>query len=87
MAYLLTSERPAAAAMPFRTSNPLARWFAAFRAARTRKLALAELMDMDESRLRDLGITRQDVLIAVHNRRLSLDTLAAERARNARAAL
>lgn len=87
MAYLLSSERPAAAAMPFRSSNPLARWFAAFRAARTRKLALAELMNMDDERLRDLGIARQDVLEAIYNPHRSLTTLGAARARNARAAI
>ncbi|GLQ52936.1 hypothetical protein [Devosia nitrariae] len=85
MAYLLSSERPAAAAMPLRQTNLLARWFAAFRAARTRKLALASLLEMDESRLRDLGIQRQDVLEAVANSRLSLgQVLSTARARNAR---
>ena len=85
MAYLLSSERPAAAAMPLRQTNLLTRWFAAFRAARTRKLALSSLLDMDESRLRDLGINRQDVLEAATNSRVSLgQVLSRARARNAR---
>jgi len=85
MAYLLSSERPAAAAMPVRPTNLVARWFAAFRAARTRKLALASLMEMDEFRLRDLGIERQDVLEAARDPQASVGkVLTAARARNAR---
>jgi len=86
MAYLLSSERPAAATMPIPTSNPLTRWFAALRAARTRKLALATLMEMDETRLRDLGIERADVLEAIQDPHRSLAEFNAARARNARIA-
>jgi len=85
MAYLLSSERPLAAAMPVRPRNPLARWFAAWRAARSRKLALASLLEMDESRLRDLGIERRDVLEAARDPNLALGhVLGSARARNAR---
>jgi uncharacterized protein YjiS (DUF1127 family) len=85
MAYLLSSERPAAAAMPLRPTNLLARWFAAFRAARTRKLALTSLLEMDEFRLRDLGIERQDVLEAARTPNASVgQVLTAARAHNAR---
>ena len=63
MAYLLAGGRPAAAASshPF---APVLRWLAAGREARRRRIALAELMELDHWLLDDLGITRNDVIDA-----------------------
>ncbi len=64
MAFLLSSERPAAAAMPFRPTTVVVRWFAQMRATRNKRLALTALLEMDEARLSDLGIERQDIIAA-----------------------
>lgn len=84
MAISLSGERSLAAATP----NPivaLARWIAKANAARTRRNAMKALLDMDQSRLRDLGISRDDVLDAIYARRGARPNgLHAARARNAR---
>lgn len=85
MAYLLSGERPAVAAV---SSNPLAvlaRWFVKGRAARTQKLALNNLLELDEHRLEDLGINRQDLFDALnHAPQPTTRTLSARRASSAR---
>ena len=67
MAYSLSGERPAAAASSFSPVSGLLRLFAKMRAARGKRLALTELLELDEYRLYDLGINRQDVVSALHN--------------------
>lgn len=84
MAYLLSSERPAVAALP---SNPLAaivRWLEKTRAARSQRVALKELLEFDEHRLYDLGVTRADLFEAMHNPATTGARLAARRARSAK---
>ena len=82
MALSLPGERSLTAATP---ANPLAafmRWIAKAQAARTRRLALRALLDLDHNRLDDLGITREDVSIAMGRKDALL--LNAARARSAR---
>jgi uncharacterized protein YjiS (DUF1127 family) len=67
MAYSLSGERPVAAAYSFNPVSGLLRILAKLRAARVQRLALAELLELDEFRLYDLGISRQDVVSAIHN--------------------
>lgn len=66
MAYLSSHKQSAASARPLRI---VARWFAAWRAARARRRALVTLLEMDEARLVDLGIERQDIHLAMENER------------------
>jgi uncharacterized protein YjiS (DUF1127 family) len=84
MAFSLSGERSLAAAT---SANPLVmlmRWIAGAHAAGRRRAALSRLLELDHSRLSDLGISRDDVsaaLAAPHRPGLSLN---AARARNAR---
>jgi uncharacterized protein YjiS (DUF1127 family) len=85
MALSLSGERPSAAAMPINIFAVFARWFAKTQAARTRRTGLAALLDLDHSRLNDLGIDRQDVLEALRMNSLAASTrLTAARAVKAR---
>lgn len=84
MAISLSGERSLAAATP----NPfvaLARWIAKANAARARRNALTALLELDHARLSDLGITRDDITVAL-SRKLpaGAHVLNAARARNAR---
>lgn len=47
----------------------ISRWLAARRAARARKTALDSLLFAPEHRLRDLGISRDEILDAIEGRR------------------
>jgi len=85
MAISLPGERSLAAATP----SPFAaitRWIALTKAARTRRIALMALLDLDQSRLAGLGITRADVTAALSVRKQagSASLLNAARARNTR---
>ena len=85
MALSLPGERSLAAATP---ANPLAafvRWIAKAQAARTRRVALSALLELDHARLNDLGISRNDVTTAIAARNQAGPILNAARARNARA--
>lgn len=82
MALSLPGERSLAAATP---SNPFAaftRWIIKAQAARTRRFALSSLLDLDDARLADLGISRQDIETAMVSPRSQ--SLNAARARNVR---
>ncbi|WP_375449766.1 hypothetical protein [uncultured Devosia sp.] len=68
MALSLFGERPHAAAMPADPFAKFARWLAKAQAARTRRTALAALLELDHARLNDLGIDRRDVLDALQAR-------------------
>ncbi|KFC67302.1 hypothetical protein FF80_02223 [Devosia sp. LC5] len=85
MALSLSGERSVAAATPFRPFAAFMRWIAKAQAARTRRTALASLLELDHARLNDLGITRQDVVDAMHKRGpaagLALNTARASNAR------
>lgn len=68
MAYLLSSERPTAAAVRLHPLRALFRWLAEIRAARARRMALLSLLDLDNTRLQDLGVDRHDLLEALHDK-------------------
>ena len=65
MALSLSSERSLAAASPAHPFAALARWIAQAKAARTRRVALQALLELDHARLYDLGISRQDIRTAL----------------------
>jgi uncharacterized protein YjiS (DUF1127 family) len=84
MALSLPGERSLAAAAPANPFVAVMRWIAKAQAARTRRSALSALLELDHSRLNDLGISREDVTRALANPTLSGPSLNAARARNAR---
>ena len=85
MALSLPGERSLAAATPATPFVAFARWIAKAQAARTRRVALSALLELDHSRLSDLGISRDDVVAALASRTHAAPILNAARARNARA--
>ena len=85
MALSLPGERSLAAATPANPFVAFARWSAKARAARTRRIALSALLELDHARLNDLGISRDDVAAALASRTHAAPILNAARARNARA--
>lgn len=69
MALVLSGERPAAARV---SPNPLrlfSAWFAKARAIREQRLALGDLLELDDHRLADLGINRGDLFDAMNAQR------------------
>lgn len=86
MVHLLSSERPALAAAPSSLFAGLANWFAKARLARARRRTYASLLELEDSRLADLGITRTDLFEAMHSQSvrpgLKLAGRRAESARN-----
>lgn len=83
MAHLLSSERPIAAATSPSFLAGLAAWFGKVRARRTQRVALATLLEFDEHRLDDLGISRQDVVEAINHPTATGERLSARRASRA----
>ncbi len=83
MALSLPGERSVAAASPVNPIAALVRWIVKARAARTRRVALTGLLELEHHRLADLGISRQDVLDALA-RKDTGRSLGSVRARNAR---
>lgn len=81
MALSLPGERSLAAATPANPFAAFVRWIAKAQAARTRRVALMALLELDHARLSDLGISRDDVLAALNAPASSLN---AARARNTR---
>ncbi|MDR3476004.1 MAG: hypothetical protein P4M09_30535 [Devosia sp.] len=83
MAYSLFGERPVIAAWPLAVFGVLARLVARKLKARRNRIALTALLEFDEHRLWDLGISRADLgkalrsdafdIEAVRDRRRSLD--------------
>lgn len=65
MAHSLSGERPFTAAAPSRPLLALRRWLAAAHKAHARRMALKALLDLDDANLRDMGVTRQDILVAL----------------------
>lgn len=86
MALSLLGERSVAAGSHVNPIRALVTWFAQAKADRTRRAALKSLLDLDATRLRDLGITAQDVAeaMAARSGRTPGMVLNAARARNAR---
>ena len=83
MALSLPGERSLAAASPVQPLVAILRWFAQARAARTRRAGLQDMLELDPSRLRDLGVSRADIEAAMVGTGLSGPTLHAARRRNA----
>lgn len=65
MALSLPGERSLAAATPAHPFAAVMRWIAKAQAARTQRIALSALLDLDHARLSDLGISRDDVTAAI----------------------
>jgi len=65
MAYLLSGERPASAALSNTPFASVRAWLKRWRAARARRLALASLLEFDDHRLDDLGLSREDIIAAL----------------------
>lgn len=83
MAYLLSSERPAVAAVQSSLVKSVFGWFAKVRAARAQRRALENLLEFDTALLDDIGINRQDLFDAMHSTRVG-QTLNQRRAAAAR---
>lgn len=81
MALVLSGERPAAAASSLNPVRALLQWFAKARAARTQRMALDSLLDLDAHRLEDLGINRGDLFDAMHAQQRPTRVLTERRAR------
>ena len=84
MALSLPGERSLTAATPANPLAAFARWIATARATRTRRVALSALLDLEPSRLADLGISRDDVIAAIASNNQAGPILNAARARSAR---
>jgi uncharacterized protein YjiS (DUF1127 family) len=85
MAFLLTGERPADAALPGHPLSGLIGWLRTARTAHHQRVTLRTLLEYDEHRLDDLGISRHDVLDALSRADHSGKQLASRRARSAKA--
>lgn len=86
MALSLPGERSVSAGSRINPVRAFLTWIAQVKAARTRRTALASLLELDHARLRDLGIDRADIAeaMAARHGRTSGMVLNAARARNAR---
>ena len=83
MALSLPGERSRTAATPANPLLAVARWIAQAQAAHARRVALQALLDFDATRLGDLGISRDDVALALTTPGQSGRVLSAARARRA----
>lgn len=79
MTYSPCCEQPASAAFASRAVEAALGWLRRRRAARRQRLVLAALLEMDPSRLEDLGICHQDVIEAIANPRRRPGELFAQR--------
>ena len=85
MAYSLSGERPAVAAVTLNPLRAFGLWMAKARAARAQRVALGTLLEFDTHRLDDLGINRGDLFEALHHPPVSAGReLEARRAENSR---
>jgi uncharacterized protein YjiS (DUF1127 family) len=75
MAYSLSRERPLAAAWPVAFVARLARLVGEAAKARRQRVALAALLEMDEYRLWDLGVTRQDLQRALRAEEFDIEAI------------
>jgi uncharacterized protein YjiS (DUF1127 family) len=67
MAYSLSGERPHGAAFPVRLIAALLRGLATAAAELRRRQQLTQLLELDEHRLWDLGISRHDIVKAMNH--------------------
>jgi len=67
MAFSLLGERPASAALPVRPFTSFVRRIAQAVKARRNRIELATLLDFEDHRLWDLGVTRHDVARAIND--------------------
>ena len=86
MAFSLPGERSVAAGSHVNPIRALNAWLARAKAARARRTALRSLLELDPTRLRDLGISQSDITEAMRagNGRTPGMVLHTARARNAR---
>lgn len=86
MALSLPGERSVAAAKPAHPIRAFFAFFAKAKANRARRTAIQGLLELDSTRLRDLGISASDIHDAIRadNGRTSGMVLNAARARSAR---
>ena len=84
MALVLSGERPRAAEVSGNPVRAVIAWYARLRSDRARRMALNDLIGMDDHRLADLGISRQN-LFEVANGVPQAKPLAARRAASSRA--
>ena len=75
MAYSLSGERPSAAAWPTSLVASVLGFVARAANARRQRVALATLLEMDEYRLWDLGISRSDLNRAVRSDAFDIDAV------------
>ena len=75
MAYSLAGDRPNAAAWPSVLFAAVLRPLARLVKARRRRIVLAVLLDMDDYRLWDLGISRSDLTRAVCAEDFDIDAI------------
>ena len=85
MAFLVAGERPDSAARSTASLPRLWTWVTRAYAAHRQRVALRALLQFDEHRLNDLGISRQDVIEALSRRYAGADPLSTRRARRAKA--
>lgn len=85
MAFSLLGERSLSAASSDHPLAAIKHWIAKINAARTRRVALQALLELDHARLYDLGISRQDITTALASKNgdavLNLNTARAHNAR------
>ena len=79
MAFSLLGERPASAALPVRSFTSFLRYVAQVVKARRNRIELSTLLEFEDHRLWDLGVTRHDVARALND-----TTYDIERMRNRR---
>ncbi|PXA97415.1 hypothetical protein DMC47_13920 [Nostoc sp. 3335mG] len=86
MALSLPGERSVAAAMPTNPSRAPFVWVARIFADRNRRNVLRSLLELDDSRLHDLGISHADIrdAMAARNARAASMVLTTARSRQAR---
>jgi uncharacterized protein YjiS (DUF1127 family) len=73
MAYALSGERPRSAAWPVRPFIAFGSWLAQARAAARRRKAFAVLLEMDDYRLWDIGIAREDLRGVIRSDAFNVD--------------
>ena len=83
MALVLSGERPSAAAVSNNPVRAIFAFLAKARAQHARRVALSSLLELDQHRLDDLGINRQDLFEAMADAPRA-KTLAARRAVSSR---
>lgn len=75
MAYSLSGERPTVAAWPTAILVAAVRFVARAGKARRQRVALAALLEMDEYRLWDLGVTRADLGRALRSEEFDIEAI------------